>query len=102
MWTLVAWQNRLLAAAVVAGGVWLHGWYVGLSGERERWQTRTAALVVQRNLASARAAGQAEIIARAAADRAAMLAQLEEADRDAQTADHPALGLDAVRRLLSR
>lgn len=102
MWPVIAWQNRLLGAALTVGLVWGHGWHTGLTGERDRWQARTAALVVQRNIAAARAAGQAEIIARAAADRAALLAQLEEQDRASPTADQPALGTDAVRRLLAR
>jgi hypothetical protein len=107
LWSLaslptVLWQNRLLAAVLAAGAVWGHGWHTGRAGERDRWQARTAALVVQRNIATARAAGQAEIIARAAAERAQLLTELEGADRAADTADNPALGADAVRRLLAR
>jgi hypothetical protein len=102
MWGLVVWQNRLLAAALVLGAVWAHGWWTGREGERERWQARTAALAAQRAIAQARAAGQAEIIARAAAERAELLAGMEARDRDSETADRPCLGADAVRRLLGR
>lgn len=101
MWPLFSWQS-LLAAGAVLGIAWWHGWDTGRAGERDRWQARTAALAAQRNIAAARAAGQAEVIARAAAERAELLIELEERDRAADTADHPALGPDAVRRLLAR
>lgn len=58
--------------------------------------------ILGRCRAAARAAGQAEIIAQAAAERAALLLELEAQDRDSPTADDPALGADAVRRLLAR
>jgi hypothetical protein len=87
------------AGAAILAAVWAHGWQTGKSGERVRWEARVAALVVQRNVAQARAVGQAEVIARAAEERARLMAELEEVDRASPTADDPALGLDAVRRL---
>jgi hypothetical protein len=70
MWPLALLKNRLLAAALALGAAWGHGWATGRAGERAHWQARTAVLVAQRNLATARAAGQAEILRQIAASRA--------------------------------
>jgi alpha-D-ribose 1-methylphosphonate 5-triphosphate synthase subunit PhnG len=91
MWPLVLWQNRLLVAALALGAAWGHGWVTGRAGERAHWQARTAVLVAQRNLATARAAGQAEILRQIAAGRA------EEAERIATDA---AIAPDAQRQCL--
>jgi alpha-D-ribose 1-methylphosphonate 5-triphosphate synthase subunit PhnG len=91
MWPLVLWQNRFLAVALALGAAWGHGWATGRASERAHWQARTAALVAQRNLATAQAVGQAEILRQIAASRA------DEAERIATDA---ATSPDAERQCL--
>ena len=92
---LVLW----LAGLLILGGVWLNGRQAGVAAERTRWEARASVLATQRATAQAEARVRAEQIIRLAEARAAALAEFEEQDRASPTADHPALGLDAVRRL---
>ena len=105
MFGVIRWQAYLTGAAALvalAAGIWGHGWHTGSSGERARWQARTAALRVGRTLSATAIAGQAQMLAKLAADRDALAEQLEREAHEDDTADRPAFGPDAVLRLNRR
>lgn len=101
MWPAILLQNRLLGAAVVLALAFGAGWHRGTTAERTSWETRNAALAVQRRAATAAAAAAAQALAEREAELAARLRRLEEDDRASPTAADPAMRRDAVRRLLA-
>jgi hypothetical protein len=96
---LIVWGNRALALALLMGAVWLHGCHHGDTRASARWEARTATIRVQRAGAVALAAAQAQLIAQAAQDRAALMAELEDLANADPDADRPAFGPAAVGRL---